>query len=310
MNFRTELNITPSSLQLNYADTQVFVGSCFSENIGKPTEALRFNTLVNPFGIVFNPFSISKNVLRTIEKRAYTEEELGFHNGLFYSFDHHSSFSHADKNVCLQKINEALFTAHEFLRRTKVLFITFGSAWVYLHEDRAVANCHKIPNGQFKKELLQLENIVSWYNGLLQHLKKINPQMVVVFTVSPVRHLKDGFVENQRSKAILTEAVHRITEQNKNALYFPAYELVMDDLRDYRFFGKDLLHLNEVGVEYVWDKFVSAFYSEHTQGIMKEVASLNAFLNHRAMNEEEKVLIAKKEKAVEELKNKYPFLQL
>ncbi|MCX6181031.1 MAG: GSCFA domain-containing protein [Bacteroidetes bacterium] len=310
MNFRTELNIAPSFLQLNYFETQIFMGSCFSENIGKKTEALRFNTLINPFGIVFNPFSISKNILRTIEKRAYTEEELGFYNGLFYSFDHHSSFSHSDKNVCLQKINEALFSAHEFLRRSKVLFITFGSAWVYLKDEKAVANCHKIPNHQFEKQLLQLENITSWYNGLLLHLKKINPHMAVVFTVSPVRHLKDGFIENQRSKAILLEAVHRIVEQNKNAHYFPAYELVMDDLRDYRFYGKDLLHLTEVGVEYVWQKFVQAYYSEHTQGIMKEVDKLNLFLNHRVMNEEEGALAVKKEKAVGDLKGKYPFLNL
>ncbi len=310
MNFRTELNILPSSLQLNYSDTQMFIGSCFSENIGKKTEALRFNTLINPFGIVFNPFSLSKNLLRAIENRVYTEEELGFHNGLFYSFDHHSSFSHADKKVCLQKINEALFTAHEFLKRSKVLFITFGSAWVYLKDEKAVANCHKIPNQHFEKQLLQLENITSWYNGLLLHLKKINPQMNIVFTVSPVRHLKDGFIENQRSKAILLEAVHRIVEHNKNAFYFPAYELVMDDLRDYRFYGKDLLHLTEVGVEYVWKKFMQAYYSEHTQGIMKEVDNLNLFLNHRAMNEDESALAVKKEKEVVELKNKYPFLRL
>lgn len=310
MNFRTELNILPSFLQINYSDTQMFIGSCFSENIGNKVEALCFNTLINPFGIIFNPFSISKNILRAIEKRAYTEDELGFHNGLFFSFDHHSSFSNSDKNICLEKINDSLFAAHDFLRRAKVLFITFGSAWVYLKDEKAVANCHKIPNHLFEKQLLQIENITSWYNGLLQHLKKINPQLSIVFTVSPVRHLKDGLTENQRGKAILLEAVHRIVEQNKNAFYFPAYELVMDDLRDYRFYGKDLLHLNEIGVDYVWNKFMQTYYSEHAQGIMKEVGNLNSFINHKALHEEESQLALKKEKAVADLKNKYPFLNL
>jgi len=310
MNFRTEMKIDAAALQLNYEHAQIFMGSCFADNMGSKTADLRFHTLVNPFGVVFNPFSICKNVLRALEKRSYSISELGQHNGLYYSFDHHSSFSHINAQQCLQGINSGIEETHDFLKNSKVLFLTFGSAWVYLHNENAVANCHKIPQSNFTKELLSLENIVSWYNGLMQHLQRFNSKLQVVFTVSPVRHLKDGFIENQRSKAILIEAVHRLVGQNKNAFYFPAYELVMDDLRDYRFFGRDLLHLNEIAIDYVWEKFTQTYYSEHSRKIMNDVAGLNSFLKHRPLHDSQEQIDINRQNAIKNIKEKYPFLNV
>jgi hypothetical protein len=306
MNFRTELKLGTAPFEINYDHELMLVGSCFSDNIGDKLKEMKMKVFSNPFGISFNPYSIAQSISRIIQNKEYTSVEN--YNNLYFSFDHHSSFSSNTKEEILMKINKSLREAHDKLKQSDFIFITLGSAWVYrnIAQNRLVANCHKIPNKEFAKELLSIENITDSFNDLIKELKGFNPKLNVVFTVSPVRHLKDGFIENQRSKSILLESVHRIVETNSNCSYFPSYELVMDDLRDYRFFKKDMLHLNEIGVDYVWEKFGDFYFSKETLAIQEEVQALNALLQHRALNDsslEEKKLLALKN-----MREKYSFL--
>jgi len=306
MNFRTEIKLGAAPFEINYQHEVMLVGSCFSDNIGDKLKDMKMKVSCNPFGISFNPLSIAQSISRIIENKEYTAVEN--FNNLYFSFDHHSSFSSLTKDETLTKINVALHEAHHKLKQANYLFITFGSAWVYRHiaQNRVVANCHKIPNKEFSKELLYIENITEIFTHLISDLKAFNPLLNVVFTVSPVRHLKDGFIENQRSKSVLVESVHRLVEANTNCSYFPSYEMVMDDLRDYRFFKKDLLHLNEIGVEYVWEKFCDFYFSNETKAIQTQVQALNALLQHRAINDN--LLEERKAAALKEIKEKYPYL--
>ena len=306
MNFRTEIKLGAAPFEINYQHELMLVGSCFSDNIGDKLKDMKMKVSCNPFGISFNPYSIAQSISRIIENNEYTSVEN--FNNLYFSFDHHSSFSSLTKDEALTKINAALHEAHHQLKQANYLFITFGSAWVYRHiaQNRVVANCHKIPNKEFSKELLSIENITESFSGLISDLKAFNPLLNVVFTVSPVRHLKDGFIENQRSKSILLESVHRIVDANFNCSYFPSYEMVIDDLRDYRFFKKDMLHLNEIGVDYVWEKFCDFYFSNETRAIQVEVQALNALLHHRALNDT--LMDNKKPLAFASMKEKYPYL--
>ncbi len=308
MNFRTEIQLPPAPFKLTYKDQVAFIGSCFSENISSRLSDLKMKVNCNPFGIVFNSISIQKNLLRLIEKRNYTSPEL-FKGSQFYSFDHHSSFSDFDVENCLRKINQSMEEGHAFLKQSKVLFITLGSAYAYWYKERneVVANCHKLPQSVFQKKLSKVEEIVNGFSELIMQLQFFNPELKIVFTVSPVRHLKDGMIENQRSKAILLESVHQIVEAFNNVNYFPAYEIAMDDLRDYRFYGKDMLHLNEVGIDYVFQKFSELYFELDTLQIMHEVQSHNKFMNHRSLSGED--ISDQKKKASDQLYLKYPFLQ-
>ena len=306
MNFRTEIKLGTAPFEINYQHEVMLVGSCFSGHMGDKLKEMKMNVSSNPFGISFNPHSIAHSISRIIENKEYSAVEN--FNNLYFSFDHHSSFSLLTKEETLMKINIALHEAHNKLKQANFLFITFGSAWVYRHtaQNRLVANCHKIPNKEFSKELLSIENITTLFNALIGDLKAFNPLLNVVFTVSPVRHLKDGFIENQRSKSILLESVHCIVEANFNCSYFPSYEMVIDDLRDYRFFKKDMLHLNEIGVDYVWEKFCDFYFSNETRAIQVEVQALNALLHHRALNDT--LIDNKKSLAFASMKEKYPYL--
>jgi len=309
MNFRTEIQLGEAPFKIGYNHRVLLMGSCFSDNIGDKMKEGRMKVLSNPFGISFNPYSIAQNISRIIEKNPYFESDLRERNSLFFSYDVHSSFSSFDPKKVLDNLNQVLEKTHEELKKSDVLFITFGSAWVYKHteENKIVSNCHKVPNKYFSKELLSIEAIVGRYVQLLSQLTQFNPRLKVVFTVSPVRHLKDGFIENQRSKAILLEAVHRLGELNSSCFYFPSYEIVLDDLRDYRFFKKDMLHLNDIGIDYVWEKFTSYYFEKETLDIQLEVQSVHSFMKHQALNDES--LEGKQKLALEQLKNKYPFLQ-
>ncbi|MFZ9847443.1 MAG: GSCFA domain-containing protein [Flavobacteriales bacterium] len=196
MNFRTELKLGTAPFEINYDHELMLVGSCFSDNIGDKLKEMKMKVISNPFGISFNPYSIAQSVSRIIQNKEYTNVEN--YNNLYFSYDHHSSFSSSTKEETLMKINTALREAHDKLKQADFIFITLGSAWVYRHivQNRLVANCHKIPNKEFAKELLSIENITETFNTLLSELKAFNPKINLVFTVSPVRHLKDGFIEN------------------------------------------------------------------------------------------------------------------
>lgn len=240
----------------------------------------------NPFGIVYNPLSVKLVLNRLMENRSYNKQELFHFEGIWSSFDHHSRFSEIDAAVCLAKINDRVDLSSQFLSKTAFLFITFGTSYVYSRKANGtvVANCHKLPAAEFVRKRLTVEEIVSEYRILLEQLFKANPNLNIIFTVSPVRHWKDGAHENQLSKAILLLAIDQIVKDFPQTAYFPSYEIVMDDLRDYRFYEEDMLHPNKVAINYIWNRFKEVFMDADTLNLMKEVEKVILACSHRPFN--------------------------
>ena len=258
------------------------MGSCFSENIGELLLQNKFNSLLNPNGILYNPSSIAIALRRYISNNLLKDSDLFYANECWNSWEHHSRYSHIEKLNCLGTINTEISKAHSFLKNTDWLFITFGSAFVYKRNNALVGNCHKQPHKEFSKELLETREIVNEYRKLISDLKTFNPNLKFVFTVSPVRYIRDGIVENNLSKARLIDAVHQL--KNDAAFYFPAYELVIDDLRDYRFYKEDMVHPNEQAVKYVFDKFRNSFFDESTDSLFERINEILLAKKHKPFN--------------------------
>jgi hypothetical protein len=313
MNFHLEFTIPPFPHQLNYRDKLLFIGSCFAENIGVKMEELKFRTVMNPHGVLYNPLAIEKAISRYVNNGLLNEDELFFANECWNSWEHHSRYSHPDKVLCLQQINTSITAAHEQLKNAKWLFITFGTAFSYSLRSSGipVANCHKVPQKEFTKSLLNPEEIITAYKDLFTAMEKLNPELKIVLTVSPVRYVRDGAVENNISKAILLQSVHHLVEQHAHVFYFPAYELVIDDLRDYRFYKEDLVHPNEQAIGYVFEKLKDAAFSEEAKETCKEISEIRNAAAHRPFNESSEA--HKKFKAVfvkrcTRLQQNFPFL--
>ncbi|MDE5611118.1 MAG: GSCFA domain-containing protein [Odoribacter sp.] len=283
MDLQTVVKIDKPSFQVEYTTRMMLLGSCFVENIGAKLEYFGFQTDINPCGIVYNPLSVASTLDMLLAGRRFEESDLLRNNGKWVSLSHHGDFSATQSEQCLQRINSRLETAGNHLKMTNVLVITWGTAWVYCFRStgQVVSNCHRFPASDFERFRLEVEEIVRGYADLLDRLREVNPNMQVVFTVSPVRHWKDGAHGNQLSKAVLLLAVNRLQERYEQVSYFPSYEIVMDELRDYRFYGEDMLHLSPQGVEYVWERFKDNYISLETQSRMKKVEKLNKVLQHR-----------------------------
>jgi hypothetical protein len=260
--FRTLIHPEKYEFEIDYNSRIMFIGSCFAENIGRRMEKLKFKVDINPFGIIYNPVSVKNALDKLILLNEFKEDDLFYFNERWSSFLHHGSFSGIDKNATLDRINKRLILSSEFLRSTDFLFITFGTAWVYEYKksNSIVSNCHKIPNKEFVKYCLKAESIIDDYKELHKQVKLINKDLKFIYTLSPVRHLKDGFIENSMSKAILRYAISEIVNTQSNAYYFPAYEIQMDDLRDYRFYDTDLVHPNNTASEYIYSFFSESFF--------------------------------------------------
>ena len=286
MKFRTEVNPKPFSEQINYSDKLFFIGSCFTENIGNRLHELKFSTEINPFGVLYNPISVKNSLEILINRKQFTETDLQKHNDLWFSFYHHSQFSHPNKFICLQQINNRIEEAQKFLKNAEFLFITFGTAWAYKYNKTStvVSNCHKIPAKEFKRFMLPVCEIYDEFAILHQQLKKFNPKLKIVLTLSPVRHLKDGAIQNKLSKATLLVAIHQMAEYLDDVFYFPAYEIVIDDLRDYRFFEKDLTHPNGQAVDYIFEKFQKALISGKAINLSNEIFEIVTASKHRPFN--------------------------
>ena len=284
--FRTEVNVDESKLKVQYDSKLFCIGSCFAENIGAHLKGYKFRTALNPFGIVYNPLSIHNQLQMLLQDKTFRKEELFFHNETWNSFFHHGSFSGPDQLEVTANINAALSAAKKDLLKTDLMIITLGTAWVYefLKTGDIVSNCHKVPDKEFRRFSLDVDKIVDTLGTTLQQLKKLNPKLNVMLTVSPIRHLKDGPVENQLSKAILLMAVHKMVKQNNFMQYFPAYELMMDDLRDYRFYNTDMIHPSPAAIEYIWEKFLKAYVDKRAYNIMAQVEEIIAARNHRPRN--------------------------
>ena len=264
----------------------LFMGSCFSDYTGEKLASLKFQVSYNPFGTLFNPASISENIRVLIENKPITADDLYFHNGQYISFNHYTGFSHPYREICLEKINSSIAASSAMLRQARFLFLTFGTAWTYQFNEtgKIVANCHKIPAAAFTRYLLSPGEIIHTYDKLLHDIKEFNADLSVIFTLSPVRHWKDGAVNNQKSKSILHYAIDQLAEQNPGVQYFPAYEIFMDELRDYRFYASDMLHPSESGIEYSWKRFMDAYIDAKTLPLMNDIQSLVKAARHRPVN--------------------------
>ena len=291
MQFRAEFFPKPFPIKIKHTDKLLLIGSCFTEQIGKKLAVNKFQVLENPNGILFNPISIAKSVISYCEEKIYTEDDLFYHNELWASREHHTRFSNPDKTIALKKLNESQSAANKFIKDSDWILITLGSAFVYewkeiseqTNYENVAANCHKIPTDKFNRRLLDTKEIKEVFTKMIAAVRNINPAVKIICTISPVRHLREGFIENNRSKAALINAVHSITNDS-DIFYFPAYELIIDDLRDYRFFAEDLVHPNYAATNYVWEKFITAAIEEQSQNLMQEINYINAAINHKAFN--------------------------
>lgn len=303
MEFRTFVACEPSVYQMDYDSSILSVGSCFTENIGQKLDYFRFRTEVNPCGIVYNPLSAA-NVLRMLaERRRFTEEDLWENQGKWVSLYHHGRFSSEKKEDCLHSINTRLERAADFFKKTDFLLITFGTAWVYRHRKSGiiVSNCHRFPGSDFERFRLSVEEIVKVYQALLAELREKNPRLKVIFTVSPIRHWKDGAHANQTSKAVLLLSAEELCRTIPQTYYFPAYEILMDELRDYRFYADDMLHPSALAIEYIWEKFRDTWISPRIYDLMLRVDKLNKGLAHRPFSATSADYLNFKKRLVEEI---------
>ena len=287
MNLQTVVKLEKPSFQVDYKTKMMLIGSCFVENIGAKLDYFKFQTEINPCGVVYNPISVGETLHLLLKNSALTKNELLENGGKWVSLKHHGSFSAPSQEEALERINSRLDIAARKLREADVLMITWGTAWVYRYRSTSeiVANCHRFPASDFERFRLSVDEIVAYYTDLFNRLLELRPDLKIVMTVSPVRHWKDGANGNQLSKAILLLAIERLRAQFGCIYYFPAYELVMDELRDYRFYGEDLLHLSTLGVEYIWEKFMGCFLQPNTQEWMKKVEHCNKILAHRPFDQ-------------------------
>ena len=296
MELQTKVPIQPSDIPIDYESGVLLLGSCFVENIGGKLDYFKFQTLQNPFGILFHPLAIENLIKRAIKEQFYQEDEVFQQEGIWRCFDVHSNVRSNDPNVLVEMLNQRLVETKRWLESSSHIIITLGTAWVYelASSKKVVANCHKVPQKEFDKKLLNVEEIEDSLHSMADLVQQVNPKAQVIFTISPVRHLKDGFVENQLSKAHLITAVHQLLSsrapacrtgrQSRDAHYFPSYEIMMDELRDYRFYEKDMVHPNELAVEYIWEKFKSGWISVDSYSIMEEVEAVQKGLLHRPFN--------------------------
>jgi hypothetical protein len=292
MKFHYEFAVQKLNNPIAHQHKLMLVGSCFTENIGDKLRRMKFSVLENPAGILFNPVSVSQTITNCIENKLVTESDIFQYNEAWHSWDHHSRFSNFHVHDCLNSINQSTAEAHAYLKEADFLVLTLGSAWVYELSDKAIgnkvgsvaANNHKAPADWFSKRLLTVEQTLVVLDNLLHRLFRFNPKLNIVFTISPVRHLREGVIENNRSKAVLIQAVHHLVDKFSKLYYFPAYELVIDDLRDYRFYAEDLVHPNYHATQYVWEKLIGACMTESTQALMKEIAEINLAYQHKPFN--------------------------
>jgi len=281
MIFRTEIDLKPSAFKINHSQNLCLFGSCFTDNIGAMLKAHQFNSINNPFGVLYNPASIEKQLLAILNHNAPVKSELFQHQSLYSHFDFHSKFSHSDKEKALKFMQNAFYSVN--LKSIDVLFITWGTSRIYQLKinQSIVANCHKLPAGNFLRAQLSVDSVVDAYEKLVEKLLVVNPKLQIVLTVSPVRHLKDGFIENQRSKARLIIAAEALEKTNSAVHYFPAYEMMMDDLRDYRYYADDMMHPNSIATEYIWEKFSEYFFNQQTRVLNRELQKLYKARHHK-----------------------------
>jgi len=270
--------------QIDYNSILLLLGSCFSENIGAKFNHFKFQSISNPFGILFHPKAIENLILRAIQQKKYKEKDIFYNNEKWHCFDAHSQLSSTSKKDLLVMLNNKLDLTNEQINNATHIIITLGTAWVYnlIETNKVVANCHKVSQNKFSKLLLTIIEIKESLSTIINTIQSVNPKASIIFTVSPVRHIKDGFMGNSISKSHLISAIHEITD-NKT-LYFPSYEIMLDELRDYRFYKSDMLHPSETAVAYIWQKFNQVWMASETLNTMDLVDQIQKGLKHKPFN--------------------------
>ena len=312
MEFRTELSNINIAVTINHKDKLVMLGSCFSEHIASKLHRYKFDVLSNPFGIIYNPVSIAKIMQMAIKSHYPKKKDFIQYNGLWHNFDFHGDMSGINPNEAIRKSIIFLDNLRDYLTTSSTVFITLGTSIVYKRNDTddIVANNHKFPADFFTKTRLEIPDIVNKLTQTITALKSINPKVNIIFTVSPVRHIKDGIIENQRSKSILLLSVEKLLSI-ENCYYFPSYELLLDDLRDYRFYSRDLVHPSETAFEYIMEKFSKVFFDKNTIEINKKIEKITKSLEHKPINPESKshkIFESKLKNEIKEFQKKYPYI--
>ena len=315
MNFRTQVELPERETEIRHSERIMLFGSCFAENIGNLLKENKFRCDVNPFGVLYNPLSIANALNQILEGKEYREEDLFFSGGLWHSWMHHSDFSAPSQEEALALVNSRLAKAKENLAKADWLVMTWGTAYVYIHQEmqKVVGNCHKQLDKTFRRLMLNAEAFVEECRDVLKKCREVNPNLKVLFTVSPIRHAKDGMHGNQLSKATLLLAINEICRTCPNCFYFPSYEIVMDELRDYRFYADDMIHLSSKAVEYIWECFSRCYFSKETQAIMKEWAEVKRALDHkpfRPNSDAYRAFLSQIVLKIMQMKEKFPYLEV
>ncbi|AXY73053.1 GSCFA domain-containing protein [Paraflavitalea soli] len=315
MDFMLDINIPTPKETINYREPILLTGSCFTEHIGNSLQELKFDVLQNPHGILFDPASVASSLVSYVQNKQYTADDLFYLNEVWQSWQHHGRFSHVDQQTSLQLINASQQRAHEFLKTAKWLVITLGSSFSYrlVENSLPVANCHRAPGQWFRKHLMSIEEINTVLDNSLYQVLKFNPSLRVIFTVSPVRHIRDGVIDNNRSKARLIEVVHHLVNKFDRLYYFPAYELVIDVLRDYRFYDIDMVHPNYPATSFVLEHFMKHFTDAESQQVAAEVQKIVIARKHKAFHpatEAHRKFLQSHHDKAKELQAKYSFLKL
>lgn len=315
MNFRTQVELPKKETEIRHSDRMMLFGSCFTENIGNLLLTNKFRCNVNPFGILYNPLSVVEALWQILSHQTYTEEDLFHAGGSWHSWMHHSSFSAATSSACLTSINQRLAQASAELPQLDWLVITWGTAFAYWLKEKTVVvgNCHKQPDRLFSRRQLSVEEIVTEWDCLLVELRKANPALKVLFTVSPIRHAKDGMHGNQISKSTLLLAIDELCRRWSNCYYFPSYEIMMDELRDYRFYADDMLHPSPVAISYLWECFNETYFSRETNQVMNEWEEIRKALNHKPFDAQSEIyrkFLTQIVLKINRLKEKFPYFDL
>lgn len=314
MDFRTTIKPLANKGVIAHDGVITMLGSCFSDNIGRRLQDALFDVEVNPFGTLYNPASIALALQDLINCREFCINDLFEYQGRYHSFSHHSSFSGVNADDVISRINDKIDGASERLKRSRVLIITFGTAYVYEYKktQSVVSNCHKLPASNFSRRSMAVDEIVSLWSKLIVKIREINPEINIIVTVSPIRHLADGAHENQLSKSTLLLAVNKLCHELDNVIYFPAYEIMMDDLRDYRFYASDMIHPSDVAIGYIYEIFSQSFFSEETNNIVRESEKLMRRLKHRHMTDDVSVIEKfnlSTQQIIDRILSAYPYLE-
>lgn len=312
MEFRTKVDLADAGYSISHKSKVMLLGSCFAENIGRMLLRSKFQCMVNPYGILYNPMSVCKALNEIIDKKIYVSDDLFHFGGLYHSFMHHSSFSGFSSEDVLRNINGSIVRANDFVGSADVIIITLGTSFIYEHNGEVVSNCHKLPERNFTRKLCSPDLFAEAYKALIDRLIRINPSIRIIFTISPVRHIRDSLHGNMLSKSVLAVFIDCIQKlYGNNVIYFPSYEIMIDELRDYRFYADDMLHPSDLAIKYIWDCFSQMFFERNTVAVIERCEKISRMMEHRPFNfhsEQFYMFVCKIEKEINKIVSEIPEL--